>query len=153
MDKTLLPSLFSLLSSLSSLLSPLSSILSSLFSLLSPPFPLLSSLFSLLSSLFSPLSSLVSPLSFVLSLLSSLVSLLSSLFSSVYPAARRLSHSELGSTAPLSRRCSALRRLEPESLPDREICIKTKGLYYWDAKIKKSRHLEFDLPYNTFAHF
>ena len=60
-------------------------------------------LFSLLS-LFSRICLYFHPL---VSLLSALVSLLFSLFSSVFPAARRLSRSELGSAAPLSRTCSA----------------------------------------------
>ena len=74
-------------------------------------FPLLclrarSLLFSLLS-LFSRICYYFHPL---VSFLSALVSLLFSLFSSVFPAARRLSRSELGSAAPLHAVAASVRR-------------------------------------------
>ena len=75
-----------------------------------------------------------------MSLLSALVSLLFSLFSSVFPAARRLSRSELGSAAPLHSQGSAVTACQSRVLSSsraQALYSDSESHYYWDAKIKE----------------
>ena len=72
--------------------------------------------------------------------LPSLCSRLYSRFSSVNPAARRLSRSALGSAAPLHAVAAPSRRVKPERLSSSRapaLYSDSKSHYYWDAKIKE----------------
>ena len=82
------------------------------------------------------------PSSFLISFLvsHSLCSRLSSRFSSVNPAARRLSRSKLGSAAPLhseGRAVTACRTRVLSSSRAQALYSDSESHYYWDAKIKE----------------